>query len=115
MGKVYESILESGSKPLAASACIIPADYLVVASVSNWGGYALAAGICWQADRPELLVTADDEEVILCALVGQGCARDGVTGLMQMTVDGLSLSISSNVLSDMRTIVGKNAGADCHK
>jgi hypothetical protein len=41
MGKVYESITRSNIPNSSEIACIAPADYLIVASVSNWGGYAL--------------------------------------------------------------------------
>lgn len=46
MGKILERICASTSIPNAAEiACVTTADHLIVASVSNWGGYALAAAI----------------------------------------------------------------------
>ena len=44
MGKIFEHIVTSPNIPNAAQiACTVSADFLIVASVSNWGGYALAA------------------------------------------------------------------------
>ena len=45
MGKVYSKIIDSDIPNAKDIACIIPSDYLIVCSVSNWGGYALAAAI----------------------------------------------------------------------
>ncbi|CAM9480650.1 unnamed protein product [Phaeothamnion confervicola] len=43
MGKVHEHVLAS-TVPLAEKvACVVPTQHLIVSSVSNWGGYALAA------------------------------------------------------------------------
>jgi hypothetical protein len=45
MGKI-SSLVQSSPIPNAATiACVIPTDHLHVASVSNWGGYALAAAV----------------------------------------------------------------------
>jgi hypothetical protein len=46
MGKIYDLVSNSCSIPNAAEiACETVADHLLVASVSNWGGYALAAAV----------------------------------------------------------------------
>jgi hypothetical protein len=42
MGKVYPKILSSSIANREHIACIVPTDHLLVCSVSNWGGYALA-------------------------------------------------------------------------
>ena len=46
MGKVYDKIVHDNPKIQNGRdiACVVKADYLIAASVSNWGGYALAAG-----------------------------------------------------------------------
>jgi hypothetical protein len=42
-GKVYHAILASAVPNAAKIANVVPADFLVVCGVSNWGGVALAA------------------------------------------------------------------------
>jgi hypothetical protein len=43
MGKVFQKIFDSSIPNKQEIACIVPTNHLVIASVSNWGGYALAA------------------------------------------------------------------------
>jgi hypothetical protein len=45
MGKVYHKILASSIANKEQIACIVPTEHLLVCSVSNWGGYALAAAL----------------------------------------------------------------------
>ena len=44
MGKVLP-LVEQHIPNGAQIACVIPTDHLIVCSVSNWGGYALAAAL----------------------------------------------------------------------
>jgi hypothetical protein len=72
--------------------CRVPTDYLIVAGVSNWGAYALAAGIYvlrGVKPRPDLF-DPDREREILEVMVREGPLVDGVTGKQTATVDGLS-------------------------
>jgi hypothetical protein len=43
MGKIYDKVVSSTITNAAQIACVVPTDHLLVCSVSNWGGYALAA------------------------------------------------------------------------
>jgi hypothetical protein len=43
MGKIYDKVVSSAITNAAQIACVVPTDHLLVCSVSNWGGYALAA------------------------------------------------------------------------
>ena len=43
MGKVYPQLISSTITNAALIGCVVPTDHLLVCSVSNWGGYALAA------------------------------------------------------------------------
>lgn len=111
MGKVYSSILSSpkivnGEK----IGCVTKADYLIAASVSNWGGYALAAGAAlMKAKTPayicewvEKCVPTEEEEVaLLQRCVAKGC-RDGVSGKVEATVDGMPLETSMECLREIR-------------
>jgi Domain of unknown function (DUF4392) len=110
MGKVYSEIVKNipnGDK----IGCAVPADYLVAASVSNWGGYALAVAAAVARARQEhgsvshwinlCVPTVEEEEDLLHRCVRAGC-RDGVSGKMEATVDGMPLETSMECLQDLR-------------
>jgi len=71
--------------------CRVPTDHLIVAGVSNWGAYALAAGVyaLRGAKPPADLFDPDREREILEVMVREGPLVDGVTGKQTATVDGL--------------------------
>ncbi|QJW99375.1 glutamate cyclase domain-containing protein [Frigoriglobus tundricola] len=73
-------------------ACRVPTDHLIVAGVSNWGAYALAAGIyVLRGVKPAPdLFDPDREREILEVMVREGPLVDGVTGKQTATVDGLT-------------------------
>ena len=72
--------------------CRVPTDHLIVAGVSNWGAYALAAGIfvLKGITPPDDLFDPDREREILEVMVKAGPLVDGVTGEQTATVDGLT-------------------------
>jgi D-glutamate cyclase len=72
--------------------CRVPTDHLIVAGVSNWGAYALAAGIyvLRGVTQPPDLFDPDREREILEVMVREGPLVDGVTGKQTATVDGLT-------------------------
>jgi hypothetical protein len=81
-------------------------DNLVVASVSNWGGYGLSAAIALVASKgtPAAVVT-DVQEAALCrAMVGSGAA-DGLTGKCELSIDGMTLEKSLEVLRACSALV----------
>uniref|UniRef100_A0A7S1ZNL2 D-glutamate cyclase-like C-terminal domain-containing protein n=1 Tax=Ditylum brightwellii TaxID=49249 RepID=A0A7S1ZNL2_9STRA len=125
MGKVLESVrthIKNGSK----IAAVTPADCLIAASVSNWGGYALGAAAavvryddqvrgCYHQKDSEKAAAVDlrgwvercvpteqDEIELLDRCVQAGC-RDGVSGKMESTVDGMPLETSLNCLREIRS------------
>jgi D-glutamate cyclase len=135
MGKVIDEIrnnpkIQNGQ----LIGCVIAADCLIAASVSNWGAYALAAGaayvraahihlehqklhtseeggspametsLSW-SDRiafwvQQCVPTKDDEQSLLEECVVAGC-RDGVSGKLEATVDGMPLETSLKCLGDI--------------
>jgi len=115
MGKVIDKIRNS---PKIANGdkigCVVAADHLIAASVSNWGGYALAAGAALVKaeqegckDSPEEWIEkclpSDQSEIeLLDRCVEKGC-RDGVSGKVEATVDGMSLETSLQCLRDIRS------------
>jgi hypothetical protein len=72
--------------------CRVPTDHLIVAGVSNWGAYALAAGVyVFRGVKPPPdLFDPDREREILEVMVREGPLVDGVTGKQTATVDGLT-------------------------
>jgi hypothetical protein len=72
--------------------CRVPTDHLIVAGVSNWGAYALAAGVyvLRGVKPPADLFDPDRECEILEVMVREGPLVDGVTGKQTATVDGLT-------------------------
>jgi hypothetical protein len=125
MGKVLENNIDN---PKIANGdkigCVIPADYLIAASVSNWGGYALAAAIALAVQKTNkdtiredssklitrCLPTEDEEIDLLNRCVAVGC-RDGVSGKIEATVDGMALEVSMKCLHDIRAIALAAAAA----
>ena len=73
-------------------ACRVPTDYLIVCGVSNWGAYALAAGVALLrgAKLDPAVFDAEKERELLRIMVEQGPLVDGVTAQPTVTVDGLS-------------------------
>lgn len=79
--------------PAGQIACRIATDFLILAGVSNFGAYALAAAVAALRGRADLISAwnADAERRLIETLVRDAGAVDGVTGLSQATVDGLPI------------------------
>jgi hypothetical protein len=114
MGKIYQRILESRVPNAQQIACVVPTTHLLVCSVSNWGGYALAAAAALiasfrqQRDARALLgefLPSDDEERRMCSRMVEEGARDGVSGLLECSVDGMPLEASLDVLRCLRDVL----------
>ncbi|MCY2962661.1 MAG: DUF4392 domain-containing protein, partial [Planctomycetota bacterium] len=88
--------------------CRVGCDWTTVAGVSNWGGYALAAGFAWRRGQVDLLCkhTASAQRRVLEELVERGPAVDGVSRLQTATVDGLSFEEYIAPWDDMRSTLG---------
>lgn len=87
--------------------CRVPTDHLIVAGVSNWGAYALAAGIyvLRGVTPPPDLFDPDREREILEVMVREGPLVDGVTGKQTATVDGLTWEEYAKPLIRIRDIL----------
>ncbi len=114
MGKVIDKIQNnpkiSNGELIGAVTC---ADHLIAASVSNWGGYALAAACALvKSDIEdseeknvkywvEQCIPGTQHEIdLLDRCVSAGC-RDGVSGKMEATVDGMPLQTSLDCLENI--------------
>lgn len=87
--------------------CRVPTDHLIVAGVSNWGAYALAAGVyvLRGVKPPADLFDPDHEREILEVMVREGPLVDGVTGQQTATVDGLTWDEYAKPLVRIREIL----------
>ncbi|MBL8829814.1 MAG: DUF4392 domain-containing protein, partial [Planctomycetaceae bacterium] len=101
MGKIPWQVLcdAIGVGPGAITACRIATDLLIVAGVSNWGGYALAAAVARWHDRLEILdaLSVETLRALIVALVEEAGAVDGVTRQRIASVDGLGLDVCLDI------------------
>ncbi|HYV37255.1 MAG TPA: glutamate cyclase domain-containing protein [Gemmataceae bacterium] len=92
MGKMPWDVIRRNIPGGANVACRVATDYLIVAGISNWGAYGLAAGVWALRGRklpPDLLDIAKERE-LLRIMVERGPLVDGMTGQRTVTVDGLA-------------------------
>jgi hypothetical protein len=92
MGKVPWNTIRRNVPNGDRIACRVPTDHLIVAGVSNWGAYALAAGVRYLRKVPHdpVLFDAARERELLELMVERGPLVDGPSGKRQATVDGLT-------------------------
>jgi hypothetical protein len=69
-------------------ACTVPTTVAIATGVSNWGGYALAAGLAVLANNPALAASAAHDAAAMAAVNAVG-GVDGVRGKVSMSVDDL--------------------------
>lgn len=87
--------------------CCVPVDYLVIATVSNWGAYGITAALEILSGE-SLLPCRDEAEAYLNKIVDLGSV-DGVTKEHVPTVDGYPAETENEILDGLREIV-KNWG-----
>jgi hypothetical protein len=104
MGKLPWDVIRHNIPAGGLVACRVPVDHLIVAGVSNWGTYALAAGVhlLRGVPPPAGLFDANRERHILEVMVAAGPLVDGVLGKPSATVDGLTWEQYSAVLPQLR-------------
>jgi len=87
-------------------ACATAADDLIVAGVSNWGGYAMVGALAavMPALAPVLLeaLDAEHDRRLIERLVREGDTVDGVTRKAEATVDGMPMSAHAEVIDAIR-------------
>ena len=101
MGNVADAVAASGR--LVSDPCVTRVDKLVIASVSNWGGYGLVAALSSIVGR-DLLPTVDEERRLVERTAALG-AVDGTTGEADGKVDGFLPEVTAEILTDLRTLV----------
>ncbi|MBT4867063.1 MAG: DUF4392 domain-containing protein [Planctomycetaceae bacterium] len=87
--------------------CRIATDWTIVAGVSNWGAYALAAAVLLARNDVEFLRDwdADRELSIITQIVKHGPAVDGITARAEPTVDGLPFETYIQPWSGIRRLL----------
>lgn len=107
MGKIPVETIERNIPNGRKIACRVATDHLIVAGISNWGAYALAAGVALVRGGPldEVLFDADTEWRILRTMVERGPLVDGKTARRKATVDGIDFPAYIEVLPRIRDVV----------
>jgi hypothetical protein len=103
MGNLAEVIPSVDSLP--DDPAIAEVDRLVIASVSNWGGYGLIAAISRLTGR-NLLPSAEAEGRMVQGMVAAG-AVDGTTGDAVPTVDNFSMEENGALLARLHQLAGE--------
>jgi hypothetical protein len=81
-------------------------DHLISGGISNWGGYALIAGVALAAGKPGILekITPEQEGRVLDYLIHHGPAIDGITGKQDHSVDGIEFKDYMKVIERIKEI-----------
>jgi len=103
----WEVFKENSSTHREAVFCSrVKTDYLISCGISNWGGYALLAGVALAMGRSEILekVTRKQEGKVLDYLVRHGPAVDGITCKQEHSVDGIEFDDYMKVIERIKEI-----------
>jgi hypothetical protein len=108
MGAIYDAIQtetpagkDCGCGCGGGTACATPADVTVLASVSDWGAYAIAACLAYLKRDPAVLVAGDVYRRVCEDAVRAG-AIDGPTRYATPHVDGIDPGFNAALLEVMR-------------
>jgi hypothetical protein len=107
MGKISWETIRRNIANGERIACRVATDHLLVAGVSNWGAYALAAGVLWlRGVAGGDLFDPDREHALLQQMVQAGPLVDGRLGQQAATVDGLTWEQYARVLRELGSAIG---------
>jgi D-glutamate cyclase len=106
MGKIAWETIHRNIPQGGVLACRIPCDQQIVCGVSNWGGYALAAGISLvrATPIPAEWWNPEREKSLLQLMIKAGPLVDGLTGEMKPSVDGLDFDEYWKPIEEIRKI-----------
>ncbi len=104
MGEIAQAVSESD--PIGGLVCARePADHTLVAGVSNWWGWGLAAALSLYAEAD--LLPTDEDELRRAQLMMDAGAVDGVLGVPAMMVDNLTMEQNLEILHQLRNAVAR--------
>jgi len=113
MGKVPFDTIARNIPNGDVVACRTATDHLIVAGISNWGAWSLAAGVMLLRGKVDAgLFDVDREHDLLKLLVERGPLVDGVTGQRTATVDGLAFEEYAKPLQVIASTARDAADAD---
>ena len=107
MGNLAEQVKKIPS--LVPDPAVTPVNKLIIASISNWGGYGLVAALS-ELTRRDLLPSVTWDRDIISELAARG-AVDGISGERKPFVDSLTAEQHSWVVAELRKHVLKDAAA----
>jgi hypothetical protein len=86
--------------------CRMKTDYFIPCGISNWGGYALLAGLALIKGRLDVLkkITPEQEGRVLDYLIHQGPSIDGITLKQDYSVDGIEFKDYMKVIERLKEI-----------
>ena len=99
----FATILQD--KTLFYDYCVVPCDYPMIASVSNWGGYGFIAEL-ERVLKLSLLPTFEQVETYLKFIVSKGSV-DGIKRESVMSVDGKEWEIEPQILQALKEYATK--------
>jgi len=87
--------------------CRMKTDYFISCGISNWGGYALLAGVALAMGRLDILekITPEHEMKVLDYLIDYGPAIDGITFKQEHSVDGIEFNDYMKIIERIKEIV----------
>ncbi len=97
MGNVAQLI----SKNLKLIPCVVKVDCLVIATVSNWGAYAILAWLAKITGNKELLPDFETVQQYIAQTVKIGSV-DGVTKEKTVSVDGFNMETEKEILLGLK-------------
>ncbi len=102
--EVFEQNSSTHREPVFCSR--VRTDTLISCGISNWGGYALLAGVALAKGRLDVLekVTAEQEGTVLEDIVRHGPAIDGITCKPDHSVDGIEFDDYMKVIERIKEI-----------
>jgi hypothetical protein len=86
--------------------CRMKTDYFISCGISNWGGYALMAGVALAMGRLDVLekITPEHEGKVLEHLIHHGPAIDGITCRQDHSVDGIDFKEYMKIIERVKEI-----------
>lgn len=97
MGNICGSL----SGIVSCTPCVVKAKHLIVATVSNWGAYALAANM-QRLSRKKIMPHFSEMKAFYSKMVNAGFV-DGITGKCEMSVDGFDIYDEKEIYELLKT------------